>query len=111
MNPYTIVSSGLDTHEAMTLSKRLSAWHDAMVAHERRLRGGTTGAACDEECPHAEARSLWSEAIATFGARAHELTFLRSRAQDTRGFMSGTTEVVPRAEAADRSSRRRMRVR
>ncbi len=83
MNPYTMLSSGLGTHEAADLSARLSAWHDVMVAHERRLRAGTTSDTCDDECPHAEAKALWSEAVATFGARAQELTFLRSRAQDT----------------------------
>jgi hypothetical protein len=51
-----------------------------MVAHERRLRAGRTGDRCDDECPHAEARALWREAVDAFGARAHELTFLRSRA-------------------------------
>ena len=81
MNVYTIVSSSTGTNEALALSARLSAWHDAMVAHERRLRAGRTGDRCDEECPHAEARDLWSEAVAAFGARAEELTFLRSRAQ------------------------------
>ena len=84
MNPYTILSSGVGTHDAAALGGRLSAWHDAMVAHERRLRSGVTGDACDDECPHAEARALWSEAVNTFGARAQELTFLRSRAQDAR---------------------------
>jgi hypothetical protein len=81
MNVYTIVSSSTGTTDALALSARLSAWHDAMVGHERRLRAGTAGDCCDEECPHAEARDLWSEAVATFGARAEELTFLRSRAQ------------------------------
>ena len=80
MNPYTILSSGPATREATALSARLSAWHDAMVAHERRLRAGTTSDACDEECPHAEARALWSEVVETFGARAQQLTFLRTRA-------------------------------
>ena len=80
VNPYTILSSGLGTDEASALSARLSAWHDTMVAHERRLRTGATSDSCDDECPHAEARTLWSEAVATFGARARELTFLRSRA-------------------------------
>jgi hypothetical protein len=84
MNPYTILSSSLDTHHARALRARLSAWHDAMVAHERRLRSRVTRDVCDDECPHAEARALWLEAIATFGARAQELAFLRSRAQDTR---------------------------
>ena len=77
MNQYTILSSPMSTHEAAMLSARLSAWHDAMVMHERRLR---TGAVCHEECPHAEARTLWAEALVTFGSRAYELTFLRSRA-------------------------------
>ena len=83
MNLYAIVSSGLTTHEALVLSERLSAWHDAMVAHERRLRSSAGLDACDDECPHAEARALWPEAVATFGARAQELTFLRSRAQSS----------------------------
>ena len=80
MNQYTILSSPMSTHEAALLSARLSAWHDAMVMHERRLRSGAAGAVCHEECPHAEARTLWAEALVTFGRRAHELTFLRSRA-------------------------------
>jgi hypothetical protein len=88
MNVYTSVSSSTGKTEALALSARLSAWHDAMVAHERRLRAGRTGDRCDEECPHAEAEDLWSEAVATFGARAEELTFLRSRAQEPRHFQS-----------------------
>jgi hypothetical protein len=84
MNPYAMLSSGLGTNDAVSLSARLSAWHDAMVAHERRLRSETPGDPCDDECPHAEARGLWSEAVATFGARARELAFLRSRAQEDR---------------------------
>jgi hypothetical protein len=54
-----------------------------MVAHERRLRAGSASDRCDDECPHAEARALWSEAAAAFGPRAGELTFLRSRADDS----------------------------
>ena len=80
MNPYTMLSSSLDTREAAALSARLSAWHDAMVAHERRLRLGQTTDICDDECPHIEARALWAEASAILGPRANELTFLRSRA-------------------------------
>ena len=90
MNPYLILGSGLGTNEATSLSARLSAWHDAMVGHERRLRTGRTTDVCDDECPHGEARALWSEAIAAFGSRAHELTFLRSRA----------IEFTPRSKAA-----------
>lgn len=83
MNPYLMLGSGSATNEATSLSGRLSAWHDAMVAHERRLRTGRTSDVCDDECPHAEAGALWSEALATFGPRAHELTFLRSRAKQS----------------------------
>ena len=89
MNPYTILSAGLGTLEAVALGARLSAWHDAMVAHERRLRAGTSTDRCDDECPHVEARALWPEAVAAFGARAQELAFLRSRARFTRRSHSG----------------------
>ena len=83
MNPYLMLGSGFGTNEATSLSARLSAWHDAMVAHERRLRTGRTSDVCSDECPHSEARTLWSEALVTFGSRAHELTFLRSRAKES----------------------------
>ena len=101
MNPYISLSSGLGSHEAADLSARLSTWHDAMVAHERRLRTGATSDECDDECPHAEARALWSEAVATFGARAHDLAFLRSRAQETRRAVSTAGSNDALSEAAD----------
>ena len=82
MSPYAFLGSSVGTAEAASLCVRLTAWHDAMVAHERRLRTGRATDACDDECPHAEARILWSEALATLGPRASELTFLRSRAID-----------------------------
>ena len=81
MNPYAMLGSGSATNDAASLGARLTAWHDAMVAHERRLRTGRSGEVCDDECPHAEARALWSDAVETFGARADTLAFLRSRAQ------------------------------
>jgi hypothetical protein len=65
---------------AATLSERLAAWHDAMVAHGRQLRAARTSAECHDECPHSEARMLWEEAVAVFGEHAHELSFLRSHA-------------------------------
>ena len=80
MNPYGIVTSANGAAEAAALRARLMAWHDAMVAHERRLRAGHTSDACDDECPHVEARTLWAETAAMLGPRANELTFLRSRA-------------------------------
>ena len=102
MNPYLMLGSGLGTNEATALSARLSAWHDAMVAHERRLRTGSTSDVCDDECPHAEAPALWSEAIAVFGRRANELTFLRSRANESsRRSKAAASAREPVAEAAD----------
>ena len=80
MNPYAIADLASGTADAASLRARLEAWHDAMVAHERRLRADQTTAACDDECPHGEATALWREAAAMLGPRAHELTFLRSRA-------------------------------
>jgi len=67
---------------AESLRARLMAWHDTMVGHERRLRSSQTADACDDECPHVEARTLWAEVSAVLGPRANELTFLRSRALD-----------------------------
>ena len=83
MNPHMMLSSGPGTQKTTALRNRLSAWHDAMVAHERRLRAGATSDVCDDECPHVEARALWLEAVGAFGARAQELTFLRSRGDQT----------------------------
>ena len=80
MNPYANLASGTDTSTSPALAARLTAWHDAMVTHERRLRAARTGDVCDDECPHVEARILWAEALAVFGERAYELPFLRSRA-------------------------------
>lgn len=82
MNPYVIFGAGMSTGEAAELATKLTAWHDAMVAHERKLRMGATGEVCDDECAHAEARHLWTEAVETFGSRAEELRFLRSRAMN-----------------------------
>jgi hypothetical protein len=101
MNPYLALCSSLGTNDADSLSARLSAWHDAMVAHERRLGAARSNDTCDDECPHADARTLWSEAIEIFGTRAHELTFLRSRANDSwRHSKAGGTGQRPVAEVA-----------
>jgi hypothetical protein len=80
---YAMVGSGIGSPEATALRARLVAWHDAMVAHERKIRAGRSERGCDEECPHAEARLLWNEAVETFGEGAYGLTFLRTRAMDS----------------------------
>jgi hypothetical protein len=109
MNPYAILATANDSSESAPLSDRLKAWHDAMVAHERRLRAGQAADACDDECPHGEARHLWAEALEAFGPRAQDLTFLRTRASaaaPTRGaeddgddaFGSTSAHTAARAE-------------
>jgi hypothetical protein len=79
MNPYVSLASSIGTTEAAALGARLTAWHDAMVAHERRLRTGRTSDECDDECPHVDAQLLWREAVAILGPLAARLTFLRAR--------------------------------
>lgn len=74
MNVYRMIGNNVGTAEAIDLAERLSAWHDSMVAHERGGQG------CHDECPHADARLLWDEAVQTLGDRADELRFLRARA-------------------------------
>jgi hypothetical protein len=78
MSPYAIVTSSVGTAGAVSLCVRLTAWHDAMVTHERRLRTGRLTESCDNKCPHVDVRTLWTEALFTLGPRASELTFLRS---------------------------------
>lgn len=82
MNIYRMIGNALGTPEAIELSERLSAWHDAMVAHERSARQPD---GCDDECPHVDAASLWREAAQLYGERASELVFLRSRGGQTQG--------------------------
>jgi hypothetical protein len=102
MNPYSLVGSGNGTIEAAALSARLATWHDAMVAHERKIRAGREDV-CDEECPHADARTLWLEALEVFGDRAQELTFLRSRAiVEPRPSEELVASAEVMSEAADR---------
>jgi hypothetical protein len=110
MSPYAILGSSVGTAEAAALCVRLTAWHDAMVAHERRLRAGRTADACDDECPHDEARTLWTEALATLGPRASELTFLRSRADGVspspQEGVAAATIVSVAADGVSHSSRK-----
>jgi hypothetical protein len=101
MNPYATLGAGVGTSEAASLRLRLRVWHDAMVAHERRLRTGGTADRCDEECPHVEARTLWAEVLATFGTRANDLAFLRSRAIPASKSPERSPAAATRTGAAD----------
>ena len=79
MTIYRMIGNTFGTPDAIELADRLSAWHDAMVAHERLAR---IKRSCSEDCPHVDAPVLWREATELFGERAGELAFLRSRAAD-----------------------------
>jgi len=109
MNLYTLIGSGLGTAEAASLSLRLATWHDAMVAHERRLRTNRTGSGCNEDCAHSEAQALWAEALNTFGDRAHELSFLRSRAMSPGSRFEDSPVPVRAEERADTNNHRSSR--
>jgi len=111
MNPYALLGSRIGTSEAVSLSDRLATWHDSMVAHERRLRAVRSDDACDDKCPHMEARTLWAEAATMFGHRASELSFLRSRATTVQAPEANIVDLVSRqsdgADAQSRSNGRR----
>ncbi len=97
MNPYATLATGPERAHASALAARLAAWHDAMVAHERRLRSNAAGG-CDDECPHVEARGLWAEAVTAFGLRAHDLAFLRSRAATRSAVSPSARHTMAEAE-------------
>ena len=79
MNVYRHIGDRIGTVEARELAEQLVVWHDGMVRHLRAA--GTRASRCDDECPHAEARGLWSMACAVFGEAARGLAFLRSYGQ------------------------------
>jgi hypothetical protein len=76
MNVYKSIGHAVGTPEALALATRLSHWHDAMVAHQRPADTARV-TRCDDDCPHAEARSLWLEAVDLFGSYAEQMGFLR----------------------------------
>lgn len=76
MNVYRSVGYAVGTTEALALATRLSSWHDAMVAHQRPADTARI-TRCDADCPHADARGLWQEAVDIFGDEAQQLVFLR----------------------------------
>ena len=79
-NPYAVPGASIGIVGSEPLLRRIADWHDAMVEHERAARYEP----CDRDCPHAQARQLWTEASARFGRDAFHLSFLRSRARTLR---------------------------
>ena len=80
MNMYRILGDYVGTSEARVLAEQLVTWHDSMVKHLRVI-GGRRGTECVDDCPHDEATALWAAAHTMFGARAADLTFLRTHGQ------------------------------
>jgi hypothetical protein len=76
MNLYKSIGYAAGTPEALALAARLSAWHDAMVAHERPA-DTLRITHCDDDCPHADAKVLWRQALDVFGGGADQMRFLR----------------------------------
>lgn len=79
-NPYFSIAASVGVPGTEPLLHRLAEWHDAMVAHER----AKAYESCDEDCAHAEAERLWTEAAQKFGRGAHQFVFLKSRAMRLR---------------------------
>jgi hypothetical protein len=77
MGLYRSVANAVGTRKALELSHRLAQWHDRMVVHQRRAISARRRL-CEDDCPHAEAATLWSEALDVYRERAHELRFLRT---------------------------------
>jgi hypothetical protein len=75
---YQVIAHRIGSTGAVELGRRLSSWHDRMVAHERRAR--STRQPCDEACPHAESIELWQGAREILGEAADRLTFLKTTA-------------------------------
>ena len=73
---YRIVGDLIGTPEARDFAEQLVVWHDSMVKHARVVN--LRGAACTDDCPHAQARVLWPAACHLFGNEAGRLVFLQA---------------------------------
>jgi hypothetical protein len=84
LDVYRHMANRRGTNEAIELAHELSAWHDAMVKHRRKL--ARLGFDPDrhreaEDGAPADARELWQRAVAIFGEEASQLEFLRRSAE------------------------------
>jgi len=62
-----------------------------MVAHERRADTARV-VRCDGDCPHSEAKSLWREAVDTFGPHVDAFRFLRRHGSQSIVALNGYAE-------------------
>ena len=76
MHLYKAAADLIGTPDARELAAELASWHDAMVNHLRAVR--IRNAACDEDCPHERARTLWTAAVGVFGNLASRFAFLQA---------------------------------
>ena len=78
---YRAFANRVGTSDALAFAHNLQHWHDAMELHREsltRLGFAPDGHPEWEDCPHAEARRLWHEALRVLGSRAGELEFLHA---------------------------------
>jgi hypothetical protein len=94
---YHAIANRIGSPGAVELSRRLSSWHDRMVAHERLARSSRQG--CDEACPHAESIELWHDAWEILGEAAERLMFLKTTATSA-GASAGRRETVAQARTS-----------
>jgi hypothetical protein len=96
---YRAIAHRIGSTDALELGRRLSSWHDRMVAHERLARSSRQR--CDDACPHAQSIELWQDASQILGEAAERLTFLKATAANAlRSAARGDTAVQRRTIAA-----------
>lgn len=83
LDVYRRTANRVGSNEAIALAHELSAWHDEMVKHRRRVTrlGFDADRAMDEDDAPARAAELWRRAVEVFGDAADELEFLRRSAE------------------------------
>jgi len=92
VNMYRVIGDAIATTDARELAEQLVAWHDAMVKHLRVVT--LRGVACDDGCPHEQARLLWPQALEIFGEEAGRLSFLRTHGSVPPGALAAQAAEV-----------------
>ncbi len=98
MSHYQAVAHRVGSIDALALGRRLSSWHDRMVAHERLARSSRQ--TCDEACPHAQSIELWRDAVQILGDAAERLTFLKTTATEAAMPAAGPGTIEQRPSTA-----------
>lgn len=80
VTPYRTTLNALGTDEALRLADDLEHWEGPMRTHRdtvARLGFAPDGHPGWTDCPHAEARRLWTRAVGQLGDRARSFAFLQ----------------------------------